>query len=129
MDISHFKTDKSLESNGVWVDIGKGTKLLVARLYNPAHKAALREAMKPYKRQVESGTMDDGLAEDIVNAIMARTILLNWDGLTEGGEPVPYSVEKAVEYLSIPDFSALVQEIAGNMETYRSVKAEEDEKN
>lgn len=129
MDISQFKTDPTLENDGVWVDIGKGTKLCVARMYNPRHKEALRVALKPYKRQVQNNMMDDEVADTVVNEIMARTILLGWEGITDRGDEVPYSYEKAVEFLSIPDFRAIVIEIASSMETYRAEGFEEDEKN
>jgi nitric oxide synthase oxygenase domain/subunit len=129
MDISQFKTDIQLEANGVWVDVGKGTKLCVARMYNPRHKDALRAALKPYKRQIQFDAMDDELGDEIVVGIMAQTILLGWEGMTENGEAVPYSYDKAVEFLKIKDFRDLVIEIASTMESYRAQATEDDEKN
>lgn len=131
MDINKiYSTDKELETNGVWVDIGDGAKLLIARIGNPVYAAALRGTLKPYKRQIQNGTLDEDLSTDILNKIYASTILLNWEGITADGKNVKYTEAKALEYLTeYDDFRAVVIEIASTMETYRAVAAEVDEKN
>ena len=131
MDIvKQYATDKELETSGVWIDLGKGAKVLVARLQNPAHKARLREVLKPYKRKINRGVVDDEIPDDLINQVLAETILLNWEGIEENGSPVDYSVAKATEFLEkYPDFKADVVYLASNMETFRAQQAEEDEKN
>lgn len=125
MDIKQsFVTNEKVEQDGVWVDIGDGSKLLVARMYNPRHTAAMRQALAPYKRRP-----NDIVPQEILDSMMAKHVLLDWKGITENGEDVPYSVEKAEEYLAIKDFRALVVEIAGNMETYRAAAYKDAEKN
>lgn len=126
MDIlKTFTTDKALETHGVNVDIGGGTTLLVARMYNPEYNELLRNAMKPYKRAKLSN--DDSL--ELMIAIEADTILLDWDGVTADGKDVPYTKSAAREYLHVRDFRALVLEIAGNMETFKAQEVAEGEKN
>jgi len=123
--LDQFSTDKELELNGVWVEIGDGTTLCVARLYNDRYSEALRGAMKPHKRQV----MDNESSLEIMIDVEARTVLIGWEGVTEGDDDVPYSIEKAKEYLHVRDFRKLVLEIAGSMETYKAQELEDGEKN
>ncbi|MCP4377728.1 MAG: hypothetical protein GY794_16320 [bacterium] len=128
--LDQFSTDKELELNGVWVEIGDGTTLCVARLYNDRYSEALRGAMKPHKRQV----MDNESSLEIMIDVEARTVLIGWEGVTETDSAsaktgVAYSIEKAKEYLHVRDFRKLVLEIAGSMETYKSQEREDGEKN
>jgi len=126
MDITKtFTTDKSLENNGVWVDIGGGTKLCVARMYNDRYNELLRGAMKPHKRQV----LDSESSLEIMVDVEARSILIGWEGVTADDKDVPYSIETAKEYLHIRDFRKLVLEIASSMETYKAQELEAGEKN
>jgi len=129
MDILElFTTDQDLEKNGVWVEIGsEGESVLIARLYNPAYNARIREVMEPYKQKVSKTSEAESL--DIMAAIEAETILLGWEGFTEDGKNVPYSREKAKEYLQLKDFRALINKIASNMETFKAQQMEEAEKN
>lgn len=126
MKLSRFTTDSTLELNGVWVDIGEGAKLLVARVGNPRYRERLRALMKPYKRQVRTDTLPEDLSEDMVLRAFSETILLGWEGLEdEDGKAVPYSREKAYELLrDLRDFRAIVAEIAQEQETYRAMEAE-----
>lgn len=131
MDIKkRYSTDPDLETNGVWVDIGDGSKILVARLNNPEYAAMLTARTKPYMRQMGAGTMDPKQSADILMDVYAATILLDWEGVTEDGEDVPYSRATAKQYLTdFKDFRKLVNEIAGGMETYRVQDLEDAEKN
>ena len=125
MDIKQtYSTDLDLEVNGVWVTTGDA-KFLIARMHNPDYNERLLAAMKPYKRQQLS--KDESLK--LMVAIEAETILLDWDGVTENGQPVPYSKEKAREYLMIKDFRAQVMEAATSMHTFKAEEVEEGEKN
>lgn len=126
MDITKtFTTDKSLENNGVWVDIGGETKLCVARMYNDRYNELLRGAMKPHRRQV----LDSESSLEIMVDVEARSILIGWEGVTDDDKDVPYSIETAKEYLHIRDFRKLVLEIASSMETYKAQELEDGEKN
>lgn len=126
MKLSRFTTDSTLELNGVWVDIGEGAKLLVARVGNPRYRERLRALMKPYKRQIRTDTLPEDLSEDMVLRAFSETILLGWEGLEDdNGAAVPYSREKAYELLrDLRDFRAMVAEIAQEQEAYRAVEAE-----
>lgn len=126
MDIlKAFSTDKELENNGVWVDIGDGTILCVARMYNDRYNELLRGAIQPHKRK--ELTSDESL--EIMIDVEARSILVGWEGVTEDGEDVPYSIEKVKEYLRLRDFRKKILEVANSMEAYKAQELEDGEKN
>ena len=50
-----FETAPDAESEGVWVDIGDGMKILVARAGNPAHKGVVDRLTKPYRAVLRAG--------------------------------------------------------------------------
>lgn len=125
MDIKkQFETSEKHESGGVWVDIGDGTSLKVARLGNKLHSEAMRAMLAPFKNRPQ-----EVVPQELINDVLARTILISWEGVTEDGADVPYSHEKAVEYLSMKDFRDRVIRIAGDMETYRAEALVNAEKN
>ena len=97
--IELFKSDKDLETNGVWVTIEHGVRLLVARMNNPKYLAYLRELMKPHQSRLRTSTrryrkdsvveipdsdgMDSDLMERLAAQAMSRHILKGWDKLAE----------------------------------------------
>ena len=127
MDISKFQTNKSMEEEGVWVDVdGNGTKIKVARVNNPRYKKYFQKITKPYKRQIRSGTLSEDLAEKLLVDALANTILLDWQGFTKDGESFPYSVDNARAFLAeSPDFRDFVSDAANEMENYRTAELEE----
>lgn len=116
-----YATDETLETEGVWVEIGERARILVARAGNPKHEKLVRELRKPHERRFRDGKLPDDLATKLAVEAIARTILLGWEGLEdENGEPMPYSVEKARELLTeLKDFRTEVAEIATEAEMYR----------
>jgi hypothetical protein len=126
MDISEFETDLDLEKNGVWVDIGGGAQLLVARIGNPQFQTLLRKKTKPVLRLINQNRLPDEALEEMMIETMAETVLLDWKGLTRNGENVPFSKANALKLLKKRDFRTLVQEIANTQETFRAEAIEED---
>lgn len=129
MDIlSSYTTDEKLENEGKVFPLSKDSSLLVARSGNTKYVAMLRKQMQEAQLDLASGDEADQLAEAILIDVMAKTLLLGWKGLTEGGVEVAYSVEKAKEYLRIKDFRRKVSGFADNFEAFK-LKAEAEQKN
>lgn len=128
MKISRFATDLGLEEEGVWVDIGEGAQLKVARVGNPRYRSRVRELSKPYKRQIRADILPEDMSDEIVLRAFSETILLDWKGIEDdNGEPIPYSHENAYELLKgLRDFRTLVADVAQEQETFRRVEAEEE---
>lgn len=131
MDIfAAFATDEKLETEGKWFPLSKTAKVLVARAGNPDYVKELRARMKEAQLDLSSGEEADQLAEEVLTQVMAKTVLLGWEGFTEGKDkkPVPYSVEKAAEYLRLKDFRKKVAGLSENFESFR-LKAEAEQGN
>jgi hypothetical protein len=127
MDVSKFQTNKSMEEEGVWVDVdGNGTRIKVARINNARYKKYFQKITKPYKRQIRTGTLSEDLAEKLLVDALANTILLDWKGFTKEGQDFPYSVDHARLFLAeSPDFRDFVSDAANEMETFRTAELEE----
>src|SRR5687768_6005127 len=109
MKISRLRTDQKKEAEGVWVPVGEGLEIRVARIGNPAYEAFLRRETRPVQRAVRAGMADPKAMEEISNRAMARHVLLDWRNLEDEVPdpdapadkqpatktvPVPYSEEK-----------------------------------
>jgi hypothetical protein len=133
--ILELATDKALETEGVWVDIGNGVEVRVARIGNPAYRARMKKLGKPYRHLLrdDESELPDGLLEKLTVDAIAHTVLLDWRGpaMVDGeGQPIPFSPEKAVELLTGIDwFRERVEEAARMRETFRRREVEAAEKN
>lgn len=132
MDLLNLRTDLNKEQEGTWVDIGKGARLKIARIGNPAYKETFRRLTKPYQRQMRTGNLPDEVAEKILARCLAESVLVGWEGLEMDGEPIQYSRKAAMDLLMNPqlkDFRDLVTELANEVELFRQEEMEEAEKN
>jgi hypothetical protein len=134
MDLNRFKADTALEDEGVWntVDAASGCRLKIARIGNRRYRETMARRLKPYRRALRSGTLDDQVTERITAEVLAETVLLDWQGLERAGEAVAYSPEAAAAILADPaykDFRDLVVELASDQEAYRERELEDAEKN
>jgi len=130
MDVfKQFATDDAKENSGVWCDIGDGARLLVARAGNRAYARMLARDVEKNQRALEAKT--DAAAElntQIMVDVMARTVLLNWEGIQFKGQALPYSVDNAKMLLGVKDFRQLVNNLAGDFEAYRAAQETEQVK-
>ena len=126
MKLSKFQTDGTKEVDGVWVDIGDGARVLVARIGNPKYRDYYQRATKPYRRQIRTDTLAQDIAEKLYTQALAETILLGWEGLLDSdSKEIRWSRAKALEVLTdYKDFRDLVAEIAQEQDQYRTEEVE-----
>lgn len=134
MDLTRFKADPVLEDEGVWTSVDAGTEasIKIARIGNRRYREAMTRRLKPYRRALRNGTLDEKVTEKITAEVLAETILLDWKGLTQDGVPLTYSPDAAKDLLCdnrFKDFRDLVVELAGDLELYRQQDIEDAEKN
>ncbi|CAH1670771.1 MULTISPECIES: hypothetical protein [unclassified Chelatococcus] len=109
MDMQSTKVDSVVIEGGEWVkDIPQmdDLELKVRGLGCAEFKRhiARRQRALPKGARHRDGSIDPQLQETIATEAMIETILLDWRNLDDGGVPVPYSKEKAREYLTNPDY-------------------------
>ena len=128
MKISEFKTNTDAEKEGVWIEVGAGLRLRVARLGNPSYEAYIRKHGRKHLIQLKTGTLtDDKEVLELTRRAMARHVLVDWENLQDDdGINVEYSVERAEEYLAIKDFMELVFKLSGERELFKQQRDEED---
>lgn len=115
MDIKSVKVDSKRGERGDWVDNipGMGDLRLRVRSYaNSDYQAFLSKeiAAVPREKRVEGrvgGALLPQVRDDMITRGIVEHILLGWENLSEGGEPIPYSKEKATEFMVDPDYRDL----------------------
>lgn len=125
MRIAQTKTDKSLETEGVWVRIRYGAEVKVARQGNPRTEVWRAKLGWDDRRLLDNPDLQRG-REARVNELgieaVAETLLLDWRGevfTDEDGQPIPHSPATAKELLTEYEwFLADVCEAAATRETF-----------
>lgn len=131
MDVKkRFATDRTLELDGVWVQIDKDARVKIARRDNPRYREVLRRESAPYRQAARAGMLSDETAEQILIKVLAETVVLDWEGFTENGKPLPYSKENAVRLLTeLKDFLDFVVSASAEAELFKAQADEADAKN
>lgn len=133
MDLAkQFKTDDKKETGGVWIGVGAGAELLIARKGNRRYTDKLKRinAERSVQRRVALDTLPEDESIEIMAEIMAETILLGWKGIKDNGVDVEYSVENAKSRLiEYKDFRRLVDELSEEQALFREEQRKEATKN
>lgn len=117
--LTKYKTDKTAEVTGVWVEVDNGVSFKIARLNNEKAREMRRSLEKPYRN---FQTIPDSKSEEILRKVIAHTVLLDWKGLTDENDlPLTYSPE-AVERLlkEYPDLLNDVVSLSMARETFQA---------
>jgi hypothetical protein len=135
----NFKTNSDLETKGVEIDYGHCV-ITVARAggANKKFERVLAAKTKPYRRAMDTETMDPGVAARIMRETYAEAIILRWqsrvgeDGngdrilkagieAPEGGEKLlPFNEKNVAKTLqALPDLFTDIQGQANKFAIYR----------
>jgi hypothetical protein len=121
-----FGTDKEKEKKGIIKQIGEGAWVRIARIGNPDYERVLTALSKPYRLQIQRGTLDPKIQDKLYIEVIAKTVLLDWGGITDNGVDVAYSVENAIKMLTdYPDFLEFIVAEANRLENFK-LQADED---
>lgn len=135
-----FKTNSAKESEGVEIefpeaqnDDGSIPTFIISRMgkSNKAYSKSLEAATRPYRRQVELGTMKNEVAEGLFMGVFVDTILRGWKNVQdENGQPIAYSKDAATALLNeLPDVYERLQEEAKLSANFRDSALEAEAKN
>ena len=94
-----FGSNETAEKEGVWVPIGEEATVKIARLGNPDAQQAYRRIPRATRRQIEEGTLSNKQAESFLVSFIAKNLLKDWKGFTDGGKAISYSSENALKML------------------------------
>lgn len=109
MDIRSIQKDSAAIAEGQWVDSipGMGDLRLKVR-GSTANKVMAVRARKQRNAPNEDRSADGALSVEaamrIETEVLHEAVLLDWDGLTDGGQPVKFDSALAKDWLTNPDF-------------------------
>lgn len=131
MDIvKQFGTDERLELDGVWVKLALDAEIKIARRGNPRFRELLQRKLAPYRQAAANHAVPEEDYERILLEVASETLVLDWKGITEQKQPVPYSPVTALRYLrDLKEFRNFVLTTAENVELYKAQQDEAAEKN
>lgn len=110
MEISTLKRDSAAVTAGQWVgDIpGLGdVRLRVRGLSSPIVVATRgrKERKVPRDQRERDGSLKADVGLELFGEVLHEAVLLDWEGLTDGGKPVPFDTDLARQWLTDPDFA------------------------
>lgn len=124
-----YATDSDAEQNGKWFPLGKKGRVKVARTGNDRYNSEFKRLVDEKQLDLnEGGPAAEALAQDIMVAVQAKTILVGWEGLGFQGKTVEYSVDMAKTMLGVKDFRRKINALADSFENFR-VKEEAEQGN
>ena len=144
-----FKTDESAEVEGFELKLDEAPNedgsipvFILSRMgnSNKGYTKALEVATRPYRRQIELGTMNNDKAEEIFKEVFVNNVLKGWrnvsaadvfnDDSAKGF--AEFSKSNALALLNQPgmrDLYTRLQEEAKEAANFRAVSLEEEAKN
>lgn len=131
-----FKTDSNLEKDGIKLNYGPFW-IYVARAggANKKFQKMLEARLKPYRRAIQTETLDESIAATILREVFAEGVVLGWgsEQFGEGrmpddkGKEMPFSVENVIKlFTDLPELYRDVQEQASKVSLFRASNIEED---
>lgn len=129
-----FKNDGELEVHqGIDLDYGGGAVITIRRAggLNKAYGAVFAAKLRPYERQIQTGSMDEATASRLLAEVYAEAVVLDWRGVTDAaGEALAFTRENVVKVLfDLPELFRDLQEQAGKLANFRRAAVEEAAKN
>jgi hypothetical protein len=122
-----FQTDKTAETEGVWLDYGH-FRILIRRAggANTRFARVLESKIKPYRHAFNTGSLDNSIAQRLMVETYAETVVIGWeDVVDQTGEPLPFTVANAVRLFSdLPELFSNVQEQATSLALFRAEEIE-----
>lgn len=118
-----FKTDESLEKEGVWFDVTKETSFLLRR-FGGSNSQKLQAAMakfhKPYSRLIENNSLSEREQVEIFAKVFISTCLVDWKGVEIEGSVVPCTPENALKlFVSLPELFDVLFSYAKGVDSFK----------
>ena len=135
-----FKTNSAKEVEGIEIefpeaqnDDGTVPTFVISRMgkSNKAYSKALEAATRPYRRQVELGTMKNDVAEALFLGVFCDTVLKGWKNVqNEAGEAIEFRKDNATSLMGeLPDVYDRLQEEAKLSANFRDAVLDTEAKN
>lgn len=127
-----YRSDLQKEIEGVPVDFGDGAVLTIAAWGNDRFQRTLEALTKPLQFQMEQGTLPASKNKEIMDQVIAETIVTGMEGVKVGGQPVEYSPQAVRTLIADPKYHRFREAIivaAKEQEAYKETVVAETAKN
>lgn len=131
-----FGTDANAEKEGVWIQIGddedKSPRFKLARAggANSKYARVFEATMKPHRRLLETGLLEEATARRLYAKIYAEAVVLDWSNVVLKGEAIPFSKDNVIKVLTtLPELLAYLREEANRVASFRDALTEDDSGN
>lgn len=139
-----FQTDKAKEAEGIVLNYSDVFWIKITRAggSNEHYKRILTEKLKPFRRAIQTETIDEAASARLLREAVAEGLILDWGtGIypagagsipsspksSFGGEPIPFNVANAVKlFEELPDLFNDVYEQANKVSLFRATENEVD---
>lgn len=132
------QTDSNKEKNGVLLEYGLNSKkepitFTVAREggRNVQYQKVAEVIFKPVRRQVQHGSIDPEVLENLLAQVYAKAVVKGWTGVEdEHDEPLAFNEANVVKLLTdLPVVFDAIKEVARDFNQFLLDAVEEDAKN
>ena len=100
-----FKSDANLEKSGILLEYGfsKSGKPITIRIAragggNSAFTKRMEAKVKPYRRQIQTETIDTAIVEKLLREVYAETVVLGWENVEDAdGNPLDFTAANCIK--------------------------------
>jgi len=136
-----FETVPSLETKGVVLEYAEGVDMTIARAGGANKKFAkvLARLSKPYRRAIQTETIDEKVGNRLMMEAYAEAVVLGWNGFTkdiitkkeeDAGTALEFTKENVIAvFEALPELFADVAKMSNNITLYRAETLEGDSGN
>lgn len=126
-----FSTSEDLESKvGVTLDYGAAGKITIHRAggTNKKFGETITAKLKPYRRQIDAGTLADDVANRVLAEAYADAVIIGWEGVTDAnGDALDFTRANVVKLLTdLPELFKDIQAQATDVANFRAEQIKAD---
>ena len=124
-----FKTDDTIEKDGVWFDINEDVGFRLRRFNdrNPKVKAAMSKHYKPYAKQIDIGSIAPDKEREILTKLFVDSCLIDWKGVEIDDEKKDFERNLAISFFEeLPDLMQTLFDYAKDFNNFRESYSDGD---
>ena len=130
-----YAMDTNVEKDGVLLNLGTTDdgKMITMRIAraggaNQKFNKTVEAVLKPYRRQIQTDTIDRKLLEKLIHEVFAKAVVLGWENVQDAdGNDLDFTYENVMKIFSdLPEVFTEVQEAANKSSLFRAMVREAD---
>ena len=125
MKLSKIENNLEKENEGVWLTYDGDIEVKIARFGNDRYQKIAEALYKPVKKQLQRGSLGSKRATELASKAVAKGIIVDWRGIEDDdGNLIPFSEEKAIEFMLNPKLKDFKDWIANESQSIANFENE-----